>query len=204
MRRRWWGIVIGLLLLVVGKWVISRDREPGWIPATTGYIWHQTTGHAQFAILNGREVAIEFDASGSNKAALRRLDALNWKIAYPNCNGDGRPPRLFLIGEFSQKVYRNEEDYRLFYYGANAFKRFWDNLRGEDRRFDDLRRFRLRDWYIVAPFSVYIENPSDPTDLKMVRRRTLTKADFKFHVAEPSFRPQDYVRSSGPESKTSN
>jgi len=73
-----------------------------------GYIFHETTGHTEYLLINSNEVPIKFD-SKSNKIALNSLYSLNPSILYPNSDGT----KIFVIGHFLQgnKIFMLEHWY---------------------------------------------------------------------------------------------
>jgi len=65
-----------------------------------GYVIQESTGQNQYLIMDGRKVPIKnLVADGSNRVALKSLQALKWNVLYPNAHGD----KIFLRGDYDDQ-----------------------------------------------------------------------------------------------------
>jgi len=65
-----------------------------------GYVFQESTAQNQYLIMDGRRVPIKnLVADGSNRVALKSLQALKWNVLYPNAQGD----KIFLPGDYDDQ-----------------------------------------------------------------------------------------------------
>jgi hypothetical protein len=145
---------------------------------TYGFRYIDSTGHTQFAVVNGKSVAILF-APSSNSIAVKSLLYLDWKVLIPNGTGQ----KIMLEGELTKRTHKVP----------------FSPTSGYPEGFT-YTEFVLHHWYLKVPFKerMYID-PNDPIlGSRDILRYSLLRRHFKrtkgFNPADRSFNPKRYLK----------